>query len=127
MPKPIHISDGQILVGLDVVTSKAIADQMVVVKAADMADVLSTKGFIDLYGVYFDTDKTEVKSQSTAISTPSPGSGAKPSAQNHVAPTANATQAANSTQASQGQNTSNSSQAVQGKNCTPQLHKLKVC
>jgi OOP family OmpA-OmpF porin len=39
---------------------------MVTVKAADMADALSSKGFIDLYGVYFDTDKTDVKPDSKA-------------------------------------------------------------
>jgi outer membrane protein OmpA-like peptidoglycan-associated protein len=39
---------------------------MVTVKAADMADALATKGFIDLYGVYFDTDKTTLKPESDA-------------------------------------------------------------
>ena len=39
---------------------------MVFVKAADMADALASKVFIDLYGVYFDTDKTEVKPESNA-------------------------------------------------------------
>jgi OmpA-OmpF porin, OOP family len=39
---------------------------MVEVKAADMADALAAKGFVDLYGIYFDTDKTDVKPESTA-------------------------------------------------------------
>ena len=39
---------------------------MVVVKAADIADALASKGVFDLYGVYFDTDKTDVKPESTA-------------------------------------------------------------
>ena len=39
---------------------------MVEVKAADMADALATKGFVDLYGIYFDTDKSEVKPESKA-------------------------------------------------------------
>ncbi|MFI4973700.1 MAG: OmpA family protein [Caulobacterales bacterium] len=35
------------------------------VQAADMAAALKSKGLIDLYGVYFDTDQTTVKPEST--------------------------------------------------------------
>lgn len=61
-----HFDPTQITVVVDVVTAKAADIKMVVVKAADMADALATKGVIDLYGVYFDTDKTEVKPESGA-------------------------------------------------------------
>lgn len=64
--KPASIGDGQVLVGLDVIVSKPVANQMVTVKAADMADALASKGFVDLYGVYFDTDQTTVKPESDA-------------------------------------------------------------
>ncbi len=62
--KPLPFKDGEVVVLVDLVTAKPVQDQMVTVKAADMADALATKGFIDLYGVYFDTDKTEVKPES---------------------------------------------------------------
>ncbi|WEK50236.1 MAG: OmpA family protein [Candidatus Kaistia colombiensis] len=38
--------------------------KMVVVKAAKMADSLSTTGSISLYGIYFDTDKASIKPES---------------------------------------------------------------
>ncbi len=63
---PVPISRGQVIVVFDVVGAKTISNKMVVVKAADIADALATKGVFDLYGVYFDTDKTDVKSESTA-------------------------------------------------------------
>jgi len=62
----IHFDADQPFVVVDVSMAKAVENQMVVVKAADIADALSSKGFIDLYGVYFDTDKTVVKPESTA-------------------------------------------------------------
>jgi OmpA-OmpF porin, OOP family len=55
---------GDVVVMVDVVTSKAVEIKMVEVKAVDMADALATKGFIDLYGIYFDTDKTDIKPES---------------------------------------------------------------
>jgi outer membrane protein OmpA-like peptidoglycan-associated protein len=64
--KPMTFKDGEIIVAVDVATSKAVVNQMVVVKASDMADALAAKGVVDLYGIYFDTDKTEVKPESTA-------------------------------------------------------------
>lgn len=63
---PIKMNKGEVLVLVDTVVSKAVVIQMVTVKAADMADALSSKGFIDLYGIYFDTDKSDVKPASTA-------------------------------------------------------------
>ncbi|MDE2227848.1 MAG: OmpA family protein [Alphaproteobacteria bacterium] len=61
---PVVMKVGEILVGVDIVAAKAVENQMVVVKAADMADALATKGKVDLYGVYFDTDKAIVKPES---------------------------------------------------------------
>jgi len=63
---PIAVAKGQVVVGLDMVVSKGVENKMVVVKAADIADALATKGVVDLYGVYFDTDKTDVKPESMA-------------------------------------------------------------
>ncbi|HZT19681.1 MAG TPA: OmpA family protein [Dongiaceae bacterium] len=64
--KSVEIKPGQVVVGLDVVTSKAIANRMVVVKAADMAASLAKDGKIDLYGIYFDVDKSDIKPDSKA-------------------------------------------------------------
>lgn len=61
---PYAIKPGQVIVAVDVVTAKSIAINMVEVKAADMADALATKGSVDLYGIYFDIDKTEIKPES---------------------------------------------------------------
>jgi OOP family OmpA-OmpF porin len=63
---PLSYKDGEVVVILDLVAAKPVANQMVTVKATDMADALAAKGFVDLYGVYFDTDKTAVKPESDA-------------------------------------------------------------
>src|SRR5208282_610721 len=59
---PIAVKKGQVVVAVDVIAGKAIENKMV--SAADMADSLATKGTVDLYGIYFDTDKTDIKPQS---------------------------------------------------------------
>ena len=69
-PRTVEIFDPkeypaeQVMAVVDVVTAKAVEIHMVEVKAADIADALATKGFIDLYGIYFDTDKSDVKAES---------------------------------------------------------------
>jgi OOP family OmpA-OmpF porin len=63
--KAYSIRAGDVLVYVDVVTAKSVENKMVVVKAADMADALATKGSIDLYGIYFDVDKSDIKPDST--------------------------------------------------------------
>ncbi len=62
--KPVHFNPGELTVVVDVVSSKAVKMNMVFVKATDMANALATKGFVDLYGIYFDVDKTDVKPES---------------------------------------------------------------
>lgn len=62
---PVRMAGGQVIATLDVVVAKAIENKMVEVKATDMADALATKGVIDLYGIYFDVDKTDVKPESS--------------------------------------------------------------
>jgi OmpA-OmpF porin, OOP family len=63
--KPVPLKAGEIVVALDVISAKALEQKMVEVKAADMAEALATKGSIDLYGIYFDVDKTDVKPDSS--------------------------------------------------------------
>ena len=62
---PIAVKNGQAIVALDVVTGKAVENKMVLVKAADIAEALASKGSIDLYGIFFDVDKTDIKPDST--------------------------------------------------------------
>ena len=61
---PIAFKAGDVVVLVDVVTTKALTSNMVEVKAADMADALATKGIVDLYGIYFDVDQATIKPES---------------------------------------------------------------
>jgi OmpA-OmpF porin, OOP family len=61
---PVAFKSGEIIVGLDVIATKAVEIKMVEVKAADIADALASAGSVDLYGIYFDVDKTEVRPES---------------------------------------------------------------
>jgi OmpA-OmpF porin, OOP family len=63
--QPVHFNPDNPLVVVDVVISKAVANKMVMVKAADIAEALATKGTVSIYGIYFDTDKSEIKPAST--------------------------------------------------------------
>lgn len=63
-PAPAHFNADNVLVVADVVQSKAVVNKMVLLKAADIADALATKGTVSIYGIYFDTDKSEIKPDS---------------------------------------------------------------
>jgi OmpA-OmpF porin, OOP family len=51
------------VIGVDVISS-APDPRMVEIKATDMAKALTDTGKIDIYGVYFDTDKTDINPNS---------------------------------------------------------------
>ncbi len=51
----------RVITQLDVVETEALAEKMVVVDAGEMAKAIDATGRIALYGIYFDTDKTEIK------------------------------------------------------------------
>ena len=51
----------RVITQLDVVETEALAEKMVVVDAGEMAKAIDAIGRIALYGIYFDTDKTEIK------------------------------------------------------------------
>lgn len=57
---------GRTVALVHVLEPKARDKKMVVVQAAEMANDLSTSGRVALYGIYFDTDKTELKPESKA-------------------------------------------------------------
>ena len=63
LERPIVIRLGQPVIGVDVISSGQ-PERMVVIKANDMAKALTDTGKIDIYGIYFDTDKTELKPES---------------------------------------------------------------
>ena len=62
--RPIVIRLGQPVIGVDVISSGQAEQRMVVVKATDMAKALTDTGKIDIYGIYFDTDRTDLKPES---------------------------------------------------------------
>jgi OOP family OmpA-OmpF porin len=62
--QPIVIRFGQPVIGVDVISSKQVNFRPVEVKANDMAKALAGTGKIDIYGVYFDVDRTELKPES---------------------------------------------------------------
>ena len=62
--RKLHFTPTEVTVVVDVVAAKAVEIKMVQVKATDMAEALATKGAVDLYGILFDTDKTDIKPDS---------------------------------------------------------------
>jgi OOP family OmpA-OmpF porin len=62
--RPIVIRFGQPVIGVDVISSRQADRRMVEVKANDMAKALKDTGKIDIYGIYFDIDKTELRPES---------------------------------------------------------------
>jgi OOP family OmpA-OmpF porin len=64
--QPIVIRLSQPVIGVDVVSSRQANYRPVEVKANDMAKALTDAGKIDIYGIFFDTDKTALKPESKA-------------------------------------------------------------
>lgn len=60
----IVIRYGQPVIGVDVISAGQASERVVEVKASEMAKALTDTGKIDIYGIYFDTDKTELKPES---------------------------------------------------------------
>lgn len=56
--------NGRTIAVVHVLEPKGRDKKMVVVEAAEMADSLSTTGSISLYGIFFDTDKADIKPES---------------------------------------------------------------
>jgi OOP family OmpA-OmpF porin len=62
--QPIVIRLGQPVIGVDIISSGQADRRMVEIKAKDIAKALTDTGKIDIYGIYFDTDKTALKPES---------------------------------------------------------------
>lgn len=60
----IEVEKGQAIVQLDVIESGTLQDKMVTVTAAEIEKSLSAQGHIAIYGIYFDTAKTDLKPES---------------------------------------------------------------
>jgi outer membrane protein OmpA-like peptidoglycan-associated protein len=58
------IPKGRVVVQLDVVETKPMEKKMVAVNSGEMAKSIGSSGKIALYGIYFDTNKADVKSES---------------------------------------------------------------
>lgn len=56
--------DGRTIAIVDIVEGKAREQMMVTVQSAEMARAISDTGRVALYGIYFDTNEAEVKSES---------------------------------------------------------------
>lgn len=55
---------GRVYARVDIIETKPMERKMVTVKAEEMAGEISKEGKVALYGIYFDTDKAEVKPES---------------------------------------------------------------
>jgi OOP family OmpA-OmpF porin len=64
--QPIVIRLSQPVIGVDVISSRQADYRPVEIKAPEMAKALSATGKIDIYGIFFDVDKTELKPESRA-------------------------------------------------------------
>jgi len=61
---PVVIRFAQPVIGVDVITSRQADFRPVEVKAPDIAKALTDTGKIDIYGIYFDVDRTDLKPES---------------------------------------------------------------
>lgn len=60
------IAKGQVAVQVDVIEGKVMQQKMITVDAGEMEKQIATMGKVALYGIYFDTNKTEIKPDSEA-------------------------------------------------------------
>jgi len=59
------VSPGRVLVQVDVIEAKPLESRMVTVAANEMARSLTSSGSVALYGILFDSNSAEIKSEST--------------------------------------------------------------
>ncbi|MFT3991317.1 MAG: OmpA family protein [Luteolibacter sp.] len=59
-----HLDKGQTIVRVDVLETKAMEARMTVVKAEEITQGIEKTGRVAIYGVYFDTDKADLKPES---------------------------------------------------------------
>jgi OOP family OmpA-OmpF porin len=62
----LHVQPGQYGTWLNVIETKPMEAGLVTINAASLADDISRSGHVSVYGIYFDTGKADVKSESDA-------------------------------------------------------------
>jgi OOP family OmpA-OmpF porin len=63
---PVRVRPGQTILQLDVTEVKPASDKLVVVSASDISKGLETSGKVALYGILFDSNKSDVRPESRA-------------------------------------------------------------
>jgi flagellar motor protein MotB len=58
---------GRVIAVVDIIEGKPLENNMVIVKAEEMAKEISVKGRVSLYGIFFETNKFSVKEESEAV------------------------------------------------------------
>ena len=64
MKEALKSAKGQTLARVDIIETKPMEARMSVVKAEEITDSVSKTGHVAIYGVYFDTDKADLKPES---------------------------------------------------------------
>lgn len=65
----VKLHPGEVLVMVQIVSPKAVAHKMVKEEVTYILRQLSAEGRVNLYGIYFDTDKTDLKPESEPVLT----------------------------------------------------------
>ena len=60
----VEVAAGDVIVQLDVLEPQAMEQQMVTLKSSEMAQSLTNTGRVAIYGIQFDSNKVEIKSES---------------------------------------------------------------
>jgi OmpA-OmpF porin, OOP family len=61
---PVRVRPGQAILQLDVIEVKPVSDKLVVVSASDISKGLEASGRVAVYGILFDSNKSDVKPES---------------------------------------------------------------
>jgi len=60
----VRVRPGQTVLQLDVIETKPASDKLVVVSASDISKALETSGRVALYGILFDSNRSDMKPES---------------------------------------------------------------
>lgn len=64
LTRGIKVDKGDPILHLDVIQTKAMEERMVLVTSSEMAKSIDQNGRVSLYGIFFDTNKSDIKSES---------------------------------------------------------------
>ncbi len=63
----ISLKTGDYIIAVDILTPKALKNQMIKENMSYILGALNSTGKVDLYGIYFDVDKSDIKPESTGV------------------------------------------------------------